>query len=180
MESKEETTETRGRYVFVTVGTTKFEALVEQIDTEAFGAWLRGQGADLRVVVQRGAGAYAPHSPWVAECYTYKPSLAADMGGAALVITHAGSGSVLEALKLRRRTCVVANTALMDNHQTELAQELSRRGLVAYANGAEHLLAALADVHISSGTSEDPAEPAALVCVHTHSHHSHLHACISL
>lgn len=149
--------DTRGRYVFVTVGTTKFEALVEQVDSEAFGAWLQTQGADLRVVVQRGAGAYEPRSPWIAECYTYKPSLAADMGGAALVITHAGSGSVLEALRLRRRTCVVANTALMDNHQTELAQELHRRGLVAYAAGAENLLTALTDVHIGFEDTEEGA-----------------------
>jgi len=141
-------TQEKAPYVFVTVGTTKFEALIQQIDSPQFGEWLNAQNPDLRVVVQRGAGTYEPKSPWIKECYTFKPSLQSDMEGATLVITHAGSGSVLECLKLRRRTCVVANTELMDNHQTELAKELSTRALVKYANGAENLLSTLEEIKL--------------------------------
>jgi len=135
--------------VFVTVGTTKFEALIQKIDSEEFGEWLRKQNPDLGVIVQRGAGTYEPKSPWIRECYAFKPSLNDDMKGADFIITHAGSGSVLESLKLRRRTCVVVNTDLMDNHQTELAKELSSRGYVNYANGADALMSTLEKINLN-------------------------------
>jgi len=146
-------------YVFVTVGTTKFEDLIQQIDTKRFGDWLQAQDPELGVVVQRGSGNYEPKSPWIKECYTFKPSLKEDMEGATFIITHAGSGSVLECLKLHKRTCVVANTALMDNHQTELAKELSSRSLVKYSNGAENLMATLDGINLK----EEDADSSQLV-----------------
>ena len=39
-----------------------------------------------------------------------------------------GSGSVLEALHLRKLLVVVPNASLMDNHQVEVAQALSDQG----------------------------------------------------
>jgi len=41
------------------------------------------------------------------------------MKKAQLVVSHAGSGSVFEALKLRKQLVVVVNDALMDNHQVQ-------------------------------------------------------------
>jgi len=51
-----------------------------------------------------------------------------DMRQAGLVISHAGAGTVMEALKGQKRLVVVINTALMDNHQTELATAMAKRG----------------------------------------------------
>jgi len=144
-------------YIFVTVGTTKFEALVEKIDSPEFGEWLHKQNPELTVVVQYGDGQRRLTSDWIRDCYAFKPSLVDDMEDAALVITHAGSGSVLESLKLHRRTCVVVNTDLMDNHQTELAKELSDRGLVSYAYGADSLMSALEGVDLSDNKASDTA-----------------------
>ena len=50
------------------------------------------------------------------------------MAAATLLISHAGAGSILEGMRLRARMVVVVNDALMDNHQTELADELASRG----------------------------------------------------
>jgi UDP-N-acetylglucosamine transferase subunit ALG13 len=46
------------------------------------------------------------------------------MRGADLVISHAGAGSVLEALHAHKSLLVVVNDSLMDNHQTELAHKM--------------------------------------------------------
>ena len=47
-----------------------------------------------------------------------------------LVISHAGSGSILDALRYGVPCIVVPNTELLHNHQLELAEELSRLGYV--------------------------------------------------
>jgi beta-1,4-N-acetylglucosaminyltransferase len=54
-----------------------------------------------------------------------------------LVISHAGSGSILEALRYQIPLIVVPNTSLLDNHQEELAVAMERsnyllRGHVEY------------------------------------------------
>ncbi|CZR60357.1 related to ALG13 Essential protein required for the second step of dolichyl-linked oligosaccharide synthesis [Phialocephala subalpina] len=41
-----------------------------------------------------------------------------------LIIMHAGAGTVMDAMRLGLAMIVVANPALLDNHQDELAQEL--------------------------------------------------------
>ncbi|KAI2476786.1 Glycosyltransferase family 1 protein [Pyrenophora tritici-repentis] len=43
-----------------------------------------------------------------------------------VVISHAGSGSILEALRYQIPLIVVPNTALLDNHQEELAVAMER------------------------------------------------------
>ncbi|MCJ1322213.1 N-acetylglucosaminyldiphosphodolichol N-acetylglucosaminyltransferase catalytic subunit alg13 [Xylographa vitiligo] len=47
----------------------------------------------------------------------------------------AGSGSILDALRLAVPLIVVPNTALLDNHQEELAEELAAQGDLAAAVG---------------------------------------------
>ncbi|KAI0009878.1 hypothetical protein F4779DRAFT_580336 [Xylariaceae sp. FL0662B] len=49
-----------------------------------------------------------------------------------LIITHAGSGSLLEALPLGTNIIAVPNTSLMDNHQAEIAVELEKDGYVVH------------------------------------------------
>jgi beta-1,4-N-acetylglucosaminyltransferase len=86
------------------------------------------------------------HIQW----YDFKPSLAADLTNADLILCHAGAGTLLEALSLpkladtkssefsqerqimtRHRVInAVINSKLMDNHQSELAEELERRNHV--------------------------------------------------
>ncbi|RHZ48963.1 N-acetylglucosaminyldiphosphodolichol N-acetylglucosaminyltransferase catalytic subunit ALG13 [Aspergillus thermomutatus] len=47
-----------------------------------------------------------------------------------LVISHAGSGTILEALRMGIPLIVVPNPSLQDNHQEELARQLQKQGYV--------------------------------------------------
>lgn len=62
--------------------------------------------------------------------YKFQPSLQPDMESADLIMSHAGAGSILESMLLRKPVIVIVNDELMDNHQAELAVELHRLGHV--------------------------------------------------
>lgn len=61
------------------------------------------------------------------------------MQSADLVISHAGAGSVLEALENRKHLIVVINDLLMDNHQVELARQLYKDEHLYYCSCQELL-----------------------------------------
>jgi beta-1,4-N-acetylglucosaminyltransferase len=62
-------------------------------------------------------------------CYEFKPDLIEDLRFADFVISHCGAGTVLEVLRLRKKACVVINSTLLGNHQTELADAIYKRNL---------------------------------------------------
>ncbi|KAK6157802.1 hypothetical protein DH2020_012050 [Rehmannia glutinosa] len=94
------------RIVFVTVGTTCFDSLVRAVDTQES----TGEDGSLSV-----------------DYFTFSSSIAEYLKSASLVISHAGSGSIFETLRLKKPLIVVVNEDLMDNHQSELAEELAER-----------------------------------------------------
>lgn len=49
-----------------------------------------------------------------------------------VLIASKGSGSILEAMRVEVPMIVVPNEDLLDNHQIELAQELSKQGYVVH------------------------------------------------
>ncbi|ONK65896.1 uncharacterized protein A4U43_C06F2090 [Asparagus officinalis] len=128
--------------VFVTVGTTSFDALVKAVDSDKVKEELFRKGyTDL--VIQMGRGSYFPSkitslshqvllTTWISgddgslsvDHFTFSPSIADYMESASLIISHAGSGSIFESLRLSKPLIVVVNEDLMDNHQSELAEEL--------------------------------------------------------
>lgn len=74
------------------------------------------------------------------EIYRMKASIAEDMRGASMVISHAGAGSIFEALRgvpRPRPLIVVVNAALAGNHQTELAAEMQAGGHLLYCEPHE-------------------------------------------
>ncbi|KAL4205268.1 hypothetical protein AMTRI_Chr01g136470 [Amborella trichopoda] len=127
--------------VFVTVGTTCFDALVQAVDSQLLKAELLRRGYT-NLLIQLGRGSYIPSKSagedgsLTVDYFSFSPSLADHMRSASLVISHAGSGSIFETLRLGKPLIVVVNTALMDNHQSELAEELAER---------KHLLCAYPD-----------------------------------
>ncbi len=147
-------------YAFVTVGTTRFDALTAAALTSAFAralgvAHVRAQigasalplgvpepdacsGGVARfsmdaadAITALAAAPPAPPPPRGAvlfEVFRFAPSLLPELAGAAAVVSHAGAGSIFEALRLSRPLVVVVNDALADNHQWELATAMSERG----------------------------------------------------
>ena len=123
--------------VFVTVGTTKFDALIQAVDTIEVADALVKQGYTA-LVIQKGAGRHQvqtlvplgkqhhQHSNELqVQVFEFAPSLAEYMQQADLIISHAGSGSIFEALRLGKPLLAVPNAILMDNHQAELAEHLA-------------------------------------------------------
>lgn len=127
------------RCVFVTVGTTKFDELVQGVDSLEFLTALQEKGYS-KLVIQKGNGNYCPHvvvplgqthaktQGIEIEYFEYTPSLGDLISSAALVISHAGSGSIFETLTVGKPLVVVPNPRLMDNHQVELGDQLAAMG----------------------------------------------------
>ncbi|XP_011023553.1 PREDICTED: UDP-N-acetylglucosamine transferase subunit ALG13 homolog [Populus euphratica] len=120
------------KVVFVTVGITLFDDLVRTVDTKEVKQELLRKGyTDL--VIQMGRGSYTPtkcdgeHGSLAVDYSTFSPSIADHLRSASPVISHAGSGSIYETLQLGKPLIVVVNEDLMDNNQSELAEELAER-----------------------------------------------------
>ncbi|KAG2239046.1 hypothetical protein Bca4012_023817 [Brassica carinata] len=120
------------RLVFVTVGTTSFDALVEAVVSQNVKDELHKRGYT-HLLIQMGRGIYSPtkcdgaDGSLAVDYFTFSSSIADYIRSASLVISHAGSGSIFETLKLGKPLIVVVNEDLMDNHQCELAEELEER-----------------------------------------------------
>ncbi|OWM85381.1 UDP-N-acetylglucosamine transferase subunit ALG13 homolog [Punica granatum] len=120
------------RVVFVTVGTTCFDALVRAVDQQEVKQGLLAKGYT-HLIIQMGRGTYIPTKSegetgsLAVDYFTFSSSIADHLRSASLVISHAGSGSIFETLRLCKPLIVVVNEDLMDNHQAELAEELAER-----------------------------------------------------
>lgn len=95
----------RGKHVFVTVGSTRFDALVDAVRTDAVLASLHKRGVSSLTV--QGGEAVKQYSPEQlqaitasgskyeidVEAWAYKPTLQEDYQRAHLLISHAGTPS---------------------------------------------------------------------------------------
>ncbi|CAA7023764.1 unnamed protein product [Microthlaspi erraticum] len=102
------------RLVFVTVGTTSFDALVKAVVSQNVKSELQKRGYT-HLLIQMGRGIFFPtkcdgaDGSLVVDHFTFSSSIADYIRSASLVISHA------------------VNEDLMDNHQCELAEELQER-----------------------------------------------------
>jgi beta-1,4-N-acetylglucosaminyltransferase len=138
---KEAKNQDGGKSCFVTVGTTKFDALIQTLDRLETITWLATQGIT-RLILQIGKGTYEPHVITENELgvavtwFRFTPSIAALLDEASLVISHAGAGSIVETLRARTPLLVVVNEDLMDNHQHELAGAMAQDGYLYWCTPA--------------------------------------------
>lgn len=126
--------------IFVTVGTTQFEQLIDGLFTDDTLQVLKEIGCK-QLTIQLGNGKeIAQSSIQLAqqkygvncEYYRLKATILNDIQNADLVISHAGAGSCIEVLNAKKPLLVVINETLMDNHQTELAEQLHKDGYLLY------------------------------------------------
>ncbi|BEI79533.1 hypothetical protein CcaverHIS002_0100620 [Cutaneotrichosporon cavernicola] len=133
-----------GKTLLVTVGSTQFADLSDAALAESALDAFRAAGIDT-LIVQLG---FAPIPDHIAAVvgreggsgqvggvkvkvmrYTGSPGeMDALMKSSDGVVSHAGSGSILAALRMPRPLLVVPNDAVMDDHQQELADALKAGG----------------------------------------------------
>ncbi len=140
----------RTKNLLVTVGTTKFDLLIDTILTEQVSRELLELGytnwrlqigkasIDVRTKIEQFKLAIS--SKIRVEVFEYKSSLEGDFEWSHLVIGHAGAGTILDALRGpssgkgksdRPFLLIVENETLMHGHQAELARELQRLNICA-------------------------------------------------
>lgn len=131
--------------IFATVGTHNkgFDRLVRMVDSYA-------RSTSEKIIIQIGASEYIPEftgyfrfeNQDAMENY-YRKSI--------LIITHAGAGSLITAVKLSKPLVVVPrlkkyNEAL-DNHQLQLASFIKAKGFGEIANSLDDLQFAIEKTH---------------------------------
>jgi len=155
--------------IFLTVGTTSFDALVQTVDSAEFLQLAKRCGCR-SLVLQTGRGTFKPqylsseecerHGVSF-ECFRFKPNLGEEMAAADLIISHGGAGSVLEAISLRKLLLVVVNDTLQDNHQVEIADAMTSRSYCLQTlpgvllRTLEHISSRLQGLKESAGDEEE-------------------------
>ncbi|KAI8070648.1 stretch-activated Ca2+-permeable channel component-domain-containing protein [Gilbertella persicaria] len=123
--------------LFITVGSTGFDDLIKETTSSAFLESLASNGIH-KIRYQYGSSEsifihqlQAYHGPVLnIDGYSYKQSITEDIEQADMMISHAGSGTILQALRLNKKLIVVVNLTLMDNHQYELAHAMAAENYV--------------------------------------------------
>ncbi|KAI5658933.1 hypothetical protein M9H77_27726 [Catharanthus roseus] len=155
------------RTAFVTVGTTRFDSLVRAVDSHEVKDQLYRKGYT-HLLIQMGRGSYIPtksggeNGSLVVDYFTFSSSIADYLRSASLVISHAGSGSIFETLRLGKPLIVVVNEDLMDNHQSELAEELAVRKHL-YCARPQTLYQTIADMDVESLLPYQPGDATPVV-----------------
>jgi beta-1,4-N-acetylglucosaminyltransferase len=115
--------------IFVTVGTSDFDRLVEKIDRLA-------PNLNDQVVVQIGHGRYIPQN---CQYFRFAPSLASYYTAADVVVAQGGLGTTLEVLHRGRKLISVENTTCIDSHQTDILEALAAEGYLIWCRDLDEL-----------------------------------------
>ncbi|MBI2547515.1 MAG: beta-1,4-galactosyltransferase [Candidatus Aenigmarchaeota archaeon] len=115
--------------IFVTVGSDKFELLVKKIDEIA-------PKLKENVVVQIGRGNYIPKN---CKWFRFSSEMKRYYKMGDLIISHGGSGTLFECLKLGKRVIAVPNFGSSGQHQLDLVEELARENYITMCGNLEEL-----------------------------------------
>lgn len=119
--------------VFVTVGSTDFDALIQAVDALALSIPVQG-------VMQIGHGQYTPvNMPY----FRFAPSLAPYYEQASLVIAHGGLATTIEVLRRGLPLVSVSNPDRYDNHQQDLLAAMAEEGYLVWCRRLDELKQAI-------------------------------------
>lgn len=134
--------------MLISVGTTKFENLIKNIDQKKFYELLDQQKFS-KLIIQKGTGEYIPHKyksdklvlkNLTVEVHDLLPNFENIIKNSDYIISHAGAGNVLESLKHKKKLFVAVNDLLMDNHQVELAEALEKDNYIFYIKNLSNIV----------------------------------------
>lgn len=145
--------------IFVTVGSTCFDDLIQTVSSPEVLHLLADKGFK-KVVLQIGKGTVVPEKSELIEVewFQYKDSISQDIRESSFVIGHAGAGTILESLIEHKPLIAVLNDKLMNNHQTELAEQMAKEGYLAYCS-CSNLLETLKECLLSKSFKPFISEP---------------------
>jgi beta-1,4-N-acetylglucosaminyltransferase len=114
------------------VGSTLFQNLTDVVLSQEIVQTFVRLGYN-RLIVQYGSGTIPRNVSESQgnihiETIDYIKDIDTIMEESDLIISHAGSGSILSGLRMGKKMVIIPNTKLMDNHQVELAEALNQDG----------------------------------------------------
>jgi UDP-N-acetylglucosamine transferase subunit ALG13 len=124
---------TKKPYVFVTVGSTDFDPLIEAVDNLAPSLQVQG-------TMQIGHGRYIPvNMPY----FRFAPSLSPYYEQASLVIAHGGLATTMEVVERGLPLISVSNMDRYDNHQQDLLATMAEDGYLVWCRQLDALRQAI-------------------------------------
>jgi len=115
--------------IFVTVGTSAFDQLVEKFDKLA-------PSLNDQVLVQIGHGRYIPEN---CRYFRYAPSLDPYYDEADVVVAHGGLGTTIEVLRKGKKLISVENTTCVDDHQLDILRLFAEKGYMVWCRDLDEL-----------------------------------------
>ncbi|NOR71709.1 MAG: hypothetical protein GQ532_18815 [Methylomarinum sp.] len=127
--------------IFVTVGTTSFDQLIEEVDRLVLT-----EGWNETVVCQIGNGLFLPKN---CEYFRFKPSIDELLSKADIVITHGGT-TVMSLLLSEQKFIAIANTDLADNHQYNMLKKIASVKDILWSDDVKQLSSLVSEVRNKS------------------------------
>ena len=125
--------------LLITVGTTKFNELIKEIDNTDFYLML-DRNHYSKLIIQKGNGEYEPInyktcklSNLKVEVHQYMTNFESVIANSHIIIAPCGAGTILEVLKHKRIFLGTVNSNLMDNHQKEIANEMAKENYIYFS-----------------------------------------------
>ena len=134
--------------IFVTVGSTDFDALVARMDELA-------SHLGVEVVMQIGLGEYTPRN---VRYFRFAPALDTYYDQADIIVGHGGLGTIVEALERGKKLICVVNPTTYDRHQEHLLQMFATQNRLLWCKDLEQLGEAIQQAQERQFTAYQPPE----------------------
>ena len=121
--------------IFVTVGTTPFDSLIEYLDKLEI---------EEEIILQISKDAkYIPKNK---KYFEFIPNINEYYEKASLIITHAGAGSIYNLLEKNKKIIIVPNIERVDNHQLDITEYMKKENYALTCLEIDSLYAMIKDI----------------------------------